>query len=338
MGLLDVEATFSPSTRDFRLRGRGSAHGEAWLGPVSLVGELDLRDTDVDALRGRPVEEWLRPRVARLERAPDPDRVVPEWADTSVGLTPNASESRLRLEARHAQLGRLGLGTYRAQLEEGEVGRYHRPLFGPYAELGTDVGPVRVGLKAFGGALADPLHALSALPAYEELRATGGSLYYLGSTPVAEGSEALRVEVRDGVTGLPLHERHLLRGVDYEIDYAAGRVLLARPLSFVEGEAWLSASPPRPRRSRCCAWGTRWRGWPRPRTRWAARRGRSGRAAEAGGCRCPRCASPATGRPTRCWPRTAVPGWAATAWWPTWRAARARRCGRTTSASPTTGA
>ena len=49
-----LEATLSPSTGDFRLRGRGAAHGEARLGPFSLVGELDLRDTDVDSLRERP--------------------------------------------------------------------------------------------------------------------------------------------------------------------------------------------------------------------------------------------------------------------------------------------
>lgn len=243
VGLLDVEATLSPSTGDFRLRGRGSAHGEARLGEFSLSGELDLRDTDVDTLRGRPVADWLRPRIPRLERAPDPDLAVAEWGDESVGLTPNATESRLRLEVRHERFGRVGLGTYRVQQAEGEVGRYHRPLFGPFAELAAELGRLRAGVKAFAGGLADPTRALSALPAYEELRATGGSLYYLGSAPVAEGSELVRVEVRDGVTGLPLAERHLIRGRDYEIDYAAGRVLLARPLSFIAGAPLLRTEP-----------------------------------------------------------------------------------------------
>lgn len=243
VGLLDVEATFSPSLKDLRLRGRGSAHVETHLGPLSLVGELDLRDTDVDQLKGRPALDWLRPRLPRLDEVPDPDVVVPEWADTSTSLTPNATESRLRFEVRHEQFGRVGVGTYRATQEEGEVGRYHRPLFGPYAELAADLGRVRAGVKAFAGGLSDPLQSLAALPAYEELRATGGSLYYLGSTPVAEGSEALRVEVRDGITGLPLAERHLVRGSDYQIDYSAGRILLAHPLSFVAGEPLLRTGP-----------------------------------------------------------------------------------------------
>ncbi|AKJ02846.1 hypothetical protein ATI61_11337 [Archangium gephyra] len=243
VGLLDVEATLSPSTGNFRLRGRGAAHGEARLGPLSLVGELDLRDTDVDVLRERPVADWLRPRVPRLERAPDPDLAIAEWGDTSVGLTPNPTESRLRLEVRHERFGRVGLGTYRAQRAEGEVGRYHRPLFGPFAELATEWGQLRAGVNAFAGGLADPTRALSAMPAYEELRSTGGSLYYLGSSPVAEGSELLRVELRDGLTGLPLAERHLIRGRDYDIDYSAGRILLARPLSLLAGEPLLRADP-----------------------------------------------------------------------------------------------
>ncbi|WP_338023676.1 flagellar motor protein [Archangium primigenium] len=243
VGLLDVEATFAPATGLFRLRGRGSAHGEAHLGDFSLVGELDLKDTDWDVLRGRPLLDALRPEVPRLDRVPDPDLAIAEWGDTSVGLTPNPAESRLRLEVRHERWGRVGLGTYRAVREDGEVGRFHRPLFGPYAELATALGPVRTGVKAYAGGLSDPVRAIASRPAYEELRATGGSLYYLGSAPVAEGSELLRVEWRDGLTGLPLAERHLVRGVDYDIDSAAGRVLLAQPLSFLAGQALLRTEP-----------------------------------------------------------------------------------------------
>ncbi len=243
VGLLDVEATFAPGNGDFRLRGRGAAHGEARLGPFSLAGELDLRDTDVDGLRGRPVADWLRARLPRLDRAPDPDLAIAEWGDESVGLTPNPAEGRLRLEVRHDQFGRVGLGTYRVLQAEGEVGRYHRPIFGPYAQLAAELGRLRVGVDAFAGGLEDPTRALSSVPAYEELRATGGSLYYLGSGSVAEGSELLRVEVRDGVTGLPLGERHLIRGRDYDIDYSAGRILLARPLSILAGAPLLRADP-----------------------------------------------------------------------------------------------
>ncbi|MBZ4421714.1 flagellar motor protein [Myxococcus sp. RHSTA-1-4] len=248
VGLLDVEATWAPADGDVQLRGRGSAHVEARLGEFELVGELDLRDTDGRTLHGASLPDWLRPRVPeRFERWADPDLTPAEWGDDSVSLTPNAAEGRLRLEARHEQYGRAGLGTYRALLHDREVGRYHRPLFGPYAELRTDGAAdtvARAGVDAFGGSLADPSRPLAAVPAHEELRATGGSLYYLGAVSVAEGSELVRLEVRDGVTGLPLAERHLVRGRDYDIDYFSGRILLARPLSFLAGESWLRTGSP----------------------------------------------------------------------------------------------
>ncbi|WP_223645605.1 flagellar motor protein [Corallococcus sp. EGB] len=236
VGLLDVEASLAPAGGGFRLRGRGALHGEAWLGPVQVVGELDLTDTDLRQLDDAPLADWLRPRFPeRFERWPDPDLAPAEWGDASVSLTPNPTEGRLRLEVRHEQYGRAGFGTYRALLQDREVGRYHRPLFGPYAELQEQVGPVRVGLDMFAGGLVDPTRGLSATPAHEELSATGGSLYYLGGASISEGSELVRVELRDGVTGLPLGERHLIRGRDYDIDYLAGRILLARPLSFLTG-------------------------------------------------------------------------------------------------------
>ncbi|MBN9685993.1 flagellar motor protein [Corallococcus sp. NCSPR001] len=240
VGLLDVEASLAPAGGGFRLRGRGALHGEAWLGPVQVVGELDLTDTDLRQLDDAPLADWLRPRrPEHFDRWPDPDLAPAEWGDNSVSLTPNPTEGRLRLEARHEQYGRAGFGTYRALLQDREVGRYHRPLFGPYAELREQLGPVSVGLDAFAGGLVDPTRGLAATPAHEELRATGGSLYYLGGGTVAEGSELVRVEVRDGVTGLPLGEQHLIRGRDYDIDYLAGRILLARPLSFLAGASFL---------------------------------------------------------------------------------------------------
>jgi hypothetical protein len=241
VGLLDLEGTYSLGDGAFQLLGRGAAHGEARLGEFQLSGEVDLRDTDFRTLRGEQAHTWLRPRrPERLERNLDLERAIEEWGDDSVSLTPNAAEARLRLEARHEKLGRVGLGTYRALLAEGEVGRYHHPLFGPFAELKTEAGPVRAGVDAFAGSLADPVRGVASRPAHEELTATGGSLYFLGSSSIVEGSEVLRVELRDGLTGLPIAERHLVRHRDYELDSFTGRILLARPLSALAGTTWLS--------------------------------------------------------------------------------------------------
>src|SRR5581483_4690204 len=129
-------------------------------------------------------------------------------------------------------VGRLGYGTYRAsQGSDAEVGRFYRTLTAAYLEARTpDDKPVRAGARAFytPGA-ADPLRGLALQPRHERFTATGGSLFYLAGE-AAQGSERVRVEIVDGVTGLPLRERHLTRGVDYSIDYLQGRILLAQPL------------------------------------------------------------------------------------------------------------
>jgi hypothetical protein len=237
VGLLDLEGSYSPGDERFQLLGRGAAHAEARLGAFQLLGEVDLRDTDFRTLHdGDTSSGWLRPRLPeRLERSPDPELSLEEWGDDSVSLTPNAPEGRLRLELQHDTHGRAGFGTYRALLAEGEIGRYHHPLFGPFAELKAGTGSLRVGVDAFAGGMSDPVRGVATRPAHEELRATGGSLYFLGAAAIVEGSELLRVEYRDGLTGLPLAERHLVRGRDYELDAFSGRILLARPLSFLAG-------------------------------------------------------------------------------------------------------
>jgi hypothetical protein len=240
VGLLDLEGAYSLGDGALQLHGRGAVHGEARLSDFQFVGELDLRDTDIRSLRHEDATAWLRPRLPeRFERSLDPERAIDEWGDNSVTLTPNAAEGRVRVEARHEEYGRAGVGTYRALMADGEIGRYHQPLFGPFAELKTAAGPVSVGVNAFAGGLTDPVRGVSTRPAHEELYATGGSLYFLSASAIAEGSELLRVELRDGLTGLPLAEQHLIRGRDYEIDYSASRILLARPLSFLAGAPWL---------------------------------------------------------------------------------------------------
>jgi hypothetical protein len=58
------------------------------------------------------------------------------------------------------------------------------------------------------------------------------------------GSERVRIEYLDGVTGLPISERHLSRGVDYSIDPQQGRILLARPLWAYESDVGRTAASP----------------------------------------------------------------------------------------------
>jgi len=86
----------------------------------------------------------------------------------------------------------------------------------------------------------DPRQTLDVFYSEQEQRAghneflgTGGSLYYVKNKRVVEGSEKLRVEVRDQLSGVVRGTQHLFNGQDYEIDYAQGRIILAEPLTSV---------------------------------------------------------------------------------------------------------
>lgn len=246
VGLIDVEATYAPQTRSFRVFGSGGMHAEVRRGPFMLEGELELRDTDLEAVQAGSATTLLNPRrVDRLERWLDPERYPTQWGDDSVSVVPNSAEGRLRLEATHERFGGVGFGTNRVLMQDAEVGRYHRLLFGPWARVQSPaLGPVKLGAKGFyAPGLIDPLRGLATSAAHDELRATGGSLYYLGQPFVIEGSEVVRVEFRDGVTGLPLGEQRLVRARDYDIDTRSGRILLARPLSFVDGSGLFGTQP-----------------------------------------------------------------------------------------------
>jgi len=68
---------------------------------------------------------------------------------------------------------------------------------------------------------------------HNEFAGTGGSLFYFRNKNVIQGSEKMRVEVRDKIQGITVYTRDLIYGTDYEIDYPAGRIILRKPLSAV---------------------------------------------------------------------------------------------------------
>lgn len=68
------------------------------------------------------------------------------------------------------------------------------------------------------------------LPQRDILRGTGGSVYFLSRQDINGGSETITVEHVDPVTGRVVSRTTLTEGVDYEIDYIQGTVILARPL------------------------------------------------------------------------------------------------------------
>src|SRR5437867_11047656 len=69
------------------------------------------------------------------------------------------------------------------------------------------------------------------MPSFEEFRGTGGSLYYLHHQDILTGSERVRIEIRDKDSHIVTGSVELRPGIDYDIDYLQGRLLLSEPLS-----------------------------------------------------------------------------------------------------------
>jgi len=211
---------------------RGAGALRARLGPVRVEAGVDLDDRD----RHGSLADLVRPRDAlAVAHAPDPERTLSATGDAGGSDDRNPGRGRLwaRIEAPGA---RLDLGPARAGLAGSEVGRYDRALSGGKASLAGTAGPVRLEASAFGAtAREDAAGNSPPVPAHDVLAAAGGAVFWLAHGAVVPGSEALRIEWRDPVTGRLAGERRLDRGEDYELDVATGRVLLASPLPGVGG-------------------------------------------------------------------------------------------------------
>ncbi|HKK04340.1 MAG TPA: OmpA family protein [Gammaproteobacteria bacterium] len=119
-------------------------------------------------------------------------------------------------------------GNFNVAYTDNYLAHIDRALYGANTNLESDAttsfGEKRFGINAFA---AEP----GTLGARDELRGTGGSLYYLRHQDILTGSDRIRVEIRDGISGEVVGVKNLVSGLDYDIDYIQGRVLLRQPLS-----------------------------------------------------------------------------------------------------------
>ncbi|MEW6431050.1 MAG: flagellar motor protein [Myxococcota bacterium] len=247
VGLLDVEAAYDVRAGAFQVFGRGAGALRARLAGFDLSGELDFRDSDLEAIRtGNAPALLLARRQDVFARQLDPSRVPLAWADDAATVATNPGEGRFRVEVAREGWGKAGYGDARLFFSDAEVGRAHRAVQGGFVALtvpsfGT---PFRAALNGVAAPnQADAALGLARRPAHERFDATGGSLFFLGHASVVQGSEVLRVEWRDPVTGVPMRDLHLTRNLDYSVDALSGRVLLTRPLSFVAQESLLATDP-----------------------------------------------------------------------------------------------
>jgi len=213
---------------------------------LTLTGGMELadnKDYSVLDLIGPAWNPWI------FERSPDPETSYPVLADQS--LVSDSSPASGRYSLRLSRKGSfLGWGTFQTGAGgRSETGAFARSLVGAHASLRPfqDLfeGSEPVFDMILEGFFAQPQRARSetisslgppqagefaSLPSHEEFLATGGSLYFLGHQWVVEGSARIEVVLRDARTGLSLERRTLRQGIDYQVDWIAGRLLLTQPV------------------------------------------------------------------------------------------------------------
>ncbi len=124
---------------------------------------------------------------------------------------------------------KIGWGSFQTDMRGIQLFRYERTFDGAHADIDFEAATgYRTRVKGFA---SDENRRL--VRRYDELRATGGSLYYLSSKHVARGSERVDLVLRELDTGIEMGRARLERDRHYRIDYAAGRVMTEGPIPSV---------------------------------------------------------------------------------------------------------
>jgi len=160
----------------------------------------------------------------------DPKKYYPVYGDAS-SINYEASDTQGQLYCLiEWDKSKAIWGNYSTDFNEVEYAKFNRALYGGkvYYESvsNTKFGYPRTKLILFDAKAKQ-------LASHNEFVGTGGSLYYLKYRDIIEGTDAVRIEVRDKISGLVLAILNQQNGVDYHLDYSQGRILFWRPVSSI---------------------------------------------------------------------------------------------------------
>lgn len=159
----------------------------------------------------------------------DPDKFYPVYGDNSQVVYDAQSQGRFFLAIDSDELHAI-FGNYQTGLNDTELAAYNRTLFGgrvSYQSVSKTQYEAPNTRVVLFGAQVRQAHA------HDELRGTGGSLYYLSQAEIIEGSEQVRIEVRDKDTSRILATIPQRQNGDYTIKYDEARILFTQPVHSV---------------------------------------------------------------------------------------------------------
>jgi len=187
-----------------------------------ITGSADTREGPLDEI----FSNFMDKNPDALFRRLDEDRFQPTFGDDSTTVEDAPTSGKFFVKAEKDRT--FGMwGNFEAEILDTELAQIDRGLYGAYAHYesreATGFGERRTQADLFG---AEP----GTVAAREEFRGTGGSLFFLQHQDIVQGSDRLRVEVRDLESDLVLQVNNLVAGEDYDIDPIQGRILLTSPL------------------------------------------------------------------------------------------------------------
>ncbi len=211
---------------DSFINGRGAFYLKGKIkGKYLITAQLDTREDEFENWD----DQLKRKDRTTLFRELDPERYYPVYGDDSTTYSDVDTQGAYYVRVDWDK-SRALWGNFNTDLTANEFAQYNRSLYGAQLvyrmpEL-TEYGEHKNLLSAF-------VSEAQSASGHNEFRATGGSLYYLRQTDIVTGSEKLWIEIREKDT-TQVVERYPLRvGIDYDIDYFQGRIILSQPLSQI---------------------------------------------------------------------------------------------------------
>jgi flagellar motor protein MotB len=225
----------APYSYDSNIDGRlaffvNGKFGDHWR----VTASADTREGPVEDL----FSNFMNKSPESLFRRLDTDYYYPTFGDDSTveEMAPTMGKFFVRV-SQDDNFGQWG--NFKIAYMNNELARVDRGLYGANfhyeSETATEFGDKRFAVDGFA---AEP----GTVGSREEFRGTGGSLYFLQHQDLLAGSERLRIEVRDKVSGIVTGVITLTPGIDYDIDYLQGRILLTEPLASTSDDNLLVRS------------------------------------------------------------------------------------------------
>ena len=233
-----VEATLGQRQTDdgvVTAEGRAAFYLRGRLSPrIRVTATADTGEAGFDDLFDQLDERDSRSLLRRL----DPDKFYPVYGDDSTIEEDAPTSGRFYVRVERDDDYALW-GNFRTNFNDTEFTRIERTLYGAKLHWDENGNPTAFGdaRTNFDAYLSDP----GTRSARDELRGTGGSVYFLRNADISIGSDIVRVETRDVISGIVTQSRILAYGEDYDIDYIQGRIILNQPLNSTSEDGRLFA-------------------------------------------------------------------------------------------------